>query len=274
MNRTRIGVGLGLLILAISSILFLTTPSLAALMAAALSLALWEWTRLCGIGDTLVRISYVTANMLVLVMLVWISDQDLLPLKLTAMIGACSWLGLAFWLRHFEFGRQQDALSTSLKLLAGSLICISTWCALVWLHQFSEAGPLWTLFALAIVWVTDSGAFFAGTRWGNRRLAPTISPNKSWEGFWGGLAAAVLLAISATPYLGLGWNQLWALILITVIASVMAVLGDLFESMMKRHSGHKDSGKLIPGHGGVLDRVDSILAALPVFVLCKIWVGI
>src|SRR5690606_38951069 len=109
---------------------------------------------------------------------------------------------------------------------------------------------------------------------GKRKLAPTISPGKSWEGVYGGLATTALLAIPAVPVLGLAWSQLPALWLVTLAVAAISVVGDLFESLMKRHSGVKDSGDLFPGHGGLMDRLDSILAALPVFVVGKAWLGL
>jgi phosphatidate cytidylyltransferase len=125
-----------------------------------------------------------------------------------------------------------------------------------------------------LVWAADTGAYFVGVRMGKHKMAPRISPNKSWEGFWGGLAGASLVAVFAVKLLGLGWDDLPVLVFLTIIAAMMSVAGDLFESLLKRHSGHKDSGRLIPGHGGMLDRLDSLLAALPVFMVGKLWLGL
>ena len=131
-----------------------------------------------------------------------------------------------------------------------------------------------TAYALLIVWVADSGAYFVGVRFGKHKLAPRISPGKSWEGFFGGLFATLLLAAAMLPWLGLQWSSLPALMLLTAVTSLISVVGDLFESLLKRHAGAKDSSDLIPGHGGMLDRIDSLLAALPIFVLGKVWLGL
>ena len=130
------------------------------------------------------------------------------------------------------------------------------------------------MFALLIVWVADSGAYFAGVRFGKNKLAPRISPGKSWEGFFGGIAATVVLAVLSFSILGLAPASLPALLLLTVVTTLFSVAGDLFESLLKRHAGAKDSSHLIPGHGGMLDRVDSLLAALPVFMLGKALLGL
>ncbi|MBC7657234.1 MAG: phosphatidate cytidylyltransferase, partial [Frankiaceae bacterium] len=157
---------------------------------------------------------------------------------------------------------------------AGSLSVIPAWAALCWLHMTGANGPDWALYALLIVWLADTGAYFVGVRFGKHKLAPRISPGKSWEGFAGGLLATTLLAVGALPVLGLAWNLLPSLLLLTLVATLFSVAGDLFESLLKRHAGAKDSSHLIPGHGGVLDRLDSLLAALPIFAVGKFWLGL
>ena len=151
---------------------------------------------------------------------------------------------------------------------------IPAWAALCWLHGSGPAGPAWSLFALFIVWIADSGAYFVGVRFGKHKLAPRISPGKSWEGFAGGLVATLLLALACAPLLGVAWTDLSLLLLLTAVTALVSVAGDLFESLLKRHAGAKDSSQLIPGHGGVLDRLDSLFAALPIFVAGKQWLGL
>src|SRR5699024_7397069 len=152
------------------------------------------------------------------------------------------------------------------------------WCALGLIHAGEPNGHRWLLLALAIVWAADTGAYFAGRRFGGklfkeRRLAPRISPNKTIEGLLGGLLAAVAGGVVFAPLAGAAASQLPAVALVALLAAGFSVLGDLFESLLKRHAGVKDSGNLIPGHGGLLDRLDGVLAALPVFAVGKIWLG-
>ena len=273
-RRQRITTALFLAPLPILGVLFLPTPWLAAAVAAVLLAGLWEWTAFAGVEDTLPRTAFLTANALVMAALIWGGGPSLFTLKLLSLVGVLWWLLVPLWLARPQAAAADTDLNRALKLLAGSLCVIPAWCALGWLHAGDPLGPRWTLFALAIVWVADSGAYFAGSKFGRRKLAPRISPGKTWEGVYGGLAASVLLAAAAFALLGLGWTSLPALALLTVATAAVSVVGDLLESLMKRHSGMKDSGSLFPGHGGVMDRLDSLLAALPVFVVGKAWLGL
>jgi len=274
MSRVRILTGLVLAPIAVMAVLWLPTPWLALASAGLLLAGLWEWTRLTGLSEAMPRLAYIAANGLLIAALAWAAGPHLFALKAAALLGAGWWLLSLAWLWRFEFAQADRGRYRMLKLVAGSLAAVPAWASLVLLHQVPEYGPRWALFAVALVWAADSGAYFVGVRLGRRKLAPRISPNKSWEGFWGGLAGASLVAVLGVKGLGLGWADLPALVLLTLVAAVMSVAGDLFESLLKRHSGHKDSGRLIPGHGGMLDRLDSILAALPVFVVGKLWLGL
>jgi phosphatidate cytidylyltransferase len=273
-RRQRVTTALLLAPLPIAAVLWLPTPWLAAAVAIVLLAGLWEWTSFAGIEDTLPRTLFLTANALLLVALVWGGGPSLFTLKLASLIGVLWWAVVLLWLSRPSFGTGDTQAARGLKLLAASLCVVPAWCALGWLHAEDPLGPRWTLFAIALCWAADSGAYFAGSKFGKHKLAPSISPGKTWEGVWGGLATAVLLAAAALPLLGLGWGSLPALMLLTVVTAGISVVGDLFESLMKRHSGVKDSGDLFPGHGGVMDRIDSLLAALPVFVVGKAWLGL
>jgi phosphatidate cytidylyltransferase len=273
-RRQRITTALVLAPLPILALLFLPTPWLAALVAAVMLAGLWEWTAFAGLEDKTPRILFLTANALMMAALVWGGGPGLFTLKLVSLVGVVWWALVCLWLARPGFAKGDSQRARGLKLLAGSLCVVPAWCALGWLHAEGDFGPRWTLFAVLLVWAADSGAYFAGSRWGRRKLAPAISPGKSWEGVWGGLATSALLAALALPLLGLAWSALPALVLLTVLTAAISVVGDLFESLMKRHSGVKDSGALIPGHGGLMDRLDSLLAALPVFVVGKAWLGL
>ena len=277
-RRTRILAALVMLPVAVLGVLFLPSNLLAAAVAVLMIVGLWEWSALAGLEGRVARSAYLLGNALLLAALAWSAGPQLVPLKLVALGGVLFWLLVPLWLMNFEFASRDTAFARTLKLVAGSVAVLPAWSAVYWLHhgasgigQSGAKGPAWTLFVLAIVWAADSGAYFAGSRWGRRKLAPRISPGKSWEGLFGGIAGGAAFATIALPWLGLRWPQLPQLLMLTVVTVLVSVVGDLFESLMKRHAGAKDSSDLIPGHGGVLDRIDSLLAALPVFVLGKIW---
>jgi phosphatidate cytidylyltransferase len=259
---------------AIAAVLWLPSRFLAALVAALMMLGLWEWTLLAGLRDRLPRAAYLLGNALLIAALAWGAGRGLFTLTLVSVLGAAWWLLALLWLTRFDFAARDTAPARALKLFAGTACVVPAWAALCLTHASEPRGPLWTLFALALVWVADSGAYFAGSRYGKRKLAPRISPGKSWEGLAGGLVASLLLAVAATPLLHTGWDALPRLLLLTAVTMLVSVVGDLFESLLKRHAGAKDSSDLIPGHGGVLDRIDSLLAALPVFVVAKGWLGL
>lgn len=129
-----------------------------------------------------------------------------------------------------------------------------------------DISPL--LIACVCIWSNDTGAFLAGSSFGKTRLFPSVSPKKSWEGFWGGMLASVASAIILGYWVSSTPMPIWSLTLMGIIVSVAATWGDLFESMIKRQAGVKDSGCIIPGHGGILDRIDSMLFVFPaVYIL-------
>jgi phosphatidate cytidylyltransferase len=273
-RTTRIIAALLMAPAAIGAVLYLPTPMLAVLVAALMMLGLWEWALLAGLSELLPRAGYLLANALLMLALVWAAGPGLYTLKLVAVIGAGWWLLVLLWLRNFQFAASDNAGARAVKLLAGSFSVIPAWAALCWLHWSQPLGPRWALFAVAIVWAADTGAYFVGVRFGKHKMAPRISPGKSWEGFFGGIAATLVLALLARPMLHVGWPSVPLLLALTAVVGLISVAGDLFESLLKRHAHMKDSSDLIPGHGGVLDRLDSLLAALPVFLVTKMWLGL
>ena len=286
MTRTRVLAALLMAPIAIAAVLWLPTPWLVAVAAVVFLAALWEWFRLAEIDDTLARTILLLANLLLMAALVWASPTDsggsLVLFKLASVIGVVWWRVAMLWLRRPGFASDHDTHARVFKLAAGTLAVVPAWCALAVIHAgdaepgglpLVPQGHVWVLVVLLMVWAADSGAYFAGRRLGKRKLAPVISPNKTVEGLAGGLVAGVLVAVVVAPLAGASLAQLPLVALVALVAVIFSVIGDLFESLFKRHAGAKDSGSLIPGHGGILDRIDSVLAALPVFAVGKIWLG-
>lgn len=270
--KQRILTALILAPLAIGAVLFVPTSAFLVLAAALLLLGLWEWTRLIGISTRAKRAAVLAAHAAMFAALAWRGWPGLFPW--IVLLGVLWWLLATLWLGRMRFASAATPVNRWLKLAVGTLLIVPAWCGIALLHSEGELGPAWTLFALGIVWVADSGAWLFGSRIGGPKLAPTISPGKTWAGFWGGLGCVVVLGVVAVPVFGVGWSQAPALVAATVLAGLASVVGDLFESVIKRHSGAKDSGYLVPGHGGVLDRIDSVVAAVPVFTIAKDWLSL
>ena len=146
----------------------------------------------------------------------------------------------------------------------GVVILIATITAMYALWQMSA---WWLMYVFLLVWCADSGAYFVGRKFGKRKLAPNVSPNKSIEGLIGGLVTSALVAVVVAVQMGYSVTTLVLFLALSAVTTLASVLGDLFESMLKRRAGIKDSGTILPGHGGVLDRIDSLLSATPVFAL-------
>lgn len=251
--------------------IFLLPPSWFALLAALVFVVgAWEWSRLAHFTGAARAGFALTFTVLIVLCGWWIGFQRLEPSQVEArsgMIGALAvlWWLFATWLvksypAHASFWSKRWE-----QTLMGLLVLIPTWAALVYLR--GEPRGEWLILILMVsVACADTGAYFVGRRWGRHKLAPAVSPGKSREGFFGGFAASLLFALVLALVLGGGPH--WWLLVLVVPASLASVMGDLLESMLKRQRGIKDSGMILPGHGGILDRIDSITAAAPVFALC------
>ena len=246
--------------------LFGLSGGLFALFTAAIVLqAGWEWTNLAGIRHRDNRLLLVGVLALAMLML-WLSGAALAAWPL--WLGVAGWLANLYWVVHYpERGAQWQ--SPARRLLMGLWVLLPAW---VGLNVLRDTGAVWLLFVLLLVWCADIGAYFAGRAFGRRKLAPRVSPGKSWEGVAGGLVATAALAVLFASWQGLGLGGGLALLLATLVVTLVSVLGDLLESMLKRFRGIKDSSALLPGHGGVLDRIDSLTAALPLFALLMLGV--
>jgi len=183
-----------------------------------------------------------------------------------AYTGLALWLLVLVSLLIYRYSGRWPLLMRSFAFALSSVmiwICIIT---LVFVHGFHPQGPWILIYLLTLVWVADIGAYFAGRRFGRHKLAPGISPGKTWEGVGGGVALNIVW-ISLVFYWVQGWGMAYIeFLLLGLLTSAISVVGDLYESILKREAGMKDSGRILPGHGGVLDRVDSVIAASPVYV--------
>lgn len=257
-----------LLVLVLGAVLF-AAPPLAAVVAFGIiaGVAAWEWAGLMG-QEPPARWLFGLLTLFFCWQLYGVADRMFVPMFVLA---AVFWaLVVPLWLR----GRWTFAGNDFAGYAVGLGVIVSTWAAMVTLQAES---PWLLLAAMALVWVADIAAYFAGRAFGRRKLAPAISPGKTWEGVAGAVAGvlvygAVLLAV--TPLASRVSLPAGGMIAILGVLTALSIVGDLFESLLKRQSGIKDSSQLLPGHGGVLDRIDSLTSTLPVVALMvTLWRG-
>jgi len=217
----------------------------------------WEWSAFLRLAAAPQRGAYV-ALVALLLPAVWLITATPEGRNVVLSAAVLWWLGALGWIVFAP--RSVTAWSAG---LAGVLALVPAWLALVRLREIEPQprGAQWVLFALLLVWVADSGAFFFGRRYGRVRLAPDVSPGKTWEGVLGGVAVSALVAVGGSVWFGVPLPVFVPLCLAVVGFSIV---GDLTESLLKRFAGLKDSGTLFPGHGGVMDRIDSVTGAAPV----------
>jgi phosphatidate cytidylyltransferase len=226
-------------------------------MTAVVLAGAWEWSAFLKLRSRAARVLYVAAVAACLAAMWQLTLAE--PRCLLVLLVALAWWVIALLWVIFA-PRRAAPWSAG---LAGVLALTPAWVAMVRLRVDVPHGEQWLLFALCLVWAADIGAYFAGRAFGRIRLAPQVSPGKTWEGVLGGLALAALVALWGSRWFAVPVIQLLPLCLGVVAFSIV---GDLTESLLKRFAGLKDSGTLFPGHGGVMDRIDSLTSAMPVLL--------
>ena len=254
----------------VAAVIWLPSDYLALAIAGVMLLGAWEWSLLAGLSRTGARLLYL---LLVCVAIggLWRFESPLIVL-LVLGVACLWWLLQAFRLLRVRQVDRKRGFSLS-QAAAGLLVLIPAWLALLTLHRQGDGGYALVLFLLVLTWVADTLAYFAGRRWGRHKLAPLISPGKTTEGAYGAMAGALLCGALLAWQLADSPGQGIALVGLCLVTAILSILGDLRESLLKRQRGAKDSGSLLPGHGGVLDRIDSLTAAAPVFAVGILWLG-
>lgn len=267
--KQRVITGVILAAVALAAVLWLPPLPLALLLGLVVLAALWEWGALADLR-LVPRIAYCAVGAAAMVALaVGGGLLELVPRAAVAygvfVVAALWWVVALLWVTRFPASAERWG-STPMRSVMGYLALLPAWFALLYLRELPQGIGL-ILFLVALVACADIGAYFSGRALGRRKLAPRVSPGKSWEGFWGGLSSSLVFAAVV-------WWSAWtdrislpALLTVALATALASVLGDLVESMVKRQRGVKDSGSLLPGHGGVMDRLDSLSAASPVFAL-------
>lgn len=270
--KQRVITALLLTPLAIALILLAPSTWFGVVIAALCLLASWELTRLAGLRSRPLRAVLVTLCAIAFLLL-WLG-ADSTAGWIIIVAGCAWWLVALFWLRHFSFAATPTRENVTLKLIGGALVVLPAWTALMQLHRGQTSLHTWPLYALMLVWAADTFAYLSGRRWGTTKLAPSISPGKTIAGVYGALVGAGVVALVGGWWLGVRDFALIGLVVLALITVCFSVVGDLFESMLKRHANVKDSGTLFPGHGGAFDRLDGVFAALPFFALGKYLLGL
>jgi phosphatidate cytidylyltransferase len=260
-------------------VLTLSSQMLACFMGIFVVLGAWEWAGICGWHSFILRGVYAMAVSLALLMLYLLGNWELgienWELIMTILLLALLWWLVAlYWILRYQQGDSLIPTEPSIKALLGLFILLPAWLALLVLHGYDELeGGQWVLFLLVLIWAADSGAYFAGRQWGKIKLADRISPGKTWEGVAGALLTSSIVSLAFALFNSMSLMTLIFFMLLCLLTVMVSILGDLLESLFKRSVGIKDSGQILPGHGGILDRIDSLTSAAPIFVIGLITLG-
>jgi len=257
-------------------LLFLPQPLFSAFVATVVLIGAWEWSNLSGFKSLGARVGYLLVQAVAMLLLALYIGLIQLGTAIEpqhsaqvasryghVLLTGCTWWAVALlWVQGYPSSSVLWA-KPILRALMGFFVLLPAWVGFSYVRMQPDGAWL-VLMIVAVVASADIGGYFVGKRFGRHKLAPRVSPGKTWEGFAGGVAANILLALLLWWLTG---SSLLAILSLIVPTSLVSVLGDLLESMVKRERGVKDSSALLPGHGGVLDRMDSLTAAAPVFAL-------
>ena len=246
----------------ISAVIFLPTQMFAILLAVIICVAAWEWAACAGFNAMPQKIVYVSLILLCLIAcLIFLQKQWIL---LIIACGLIWWLIAMFLVTRYQMNKNINLTSSTIKAMIGVIILVPAWLSLILIHLKTSGGSL-MIFLFFLIWLADSAAYFSGRRFGSKKLASNVSPGKSWEGVYGALLVSLLFGASYAFFTDMKFMVAVNFILLALFTASFSILGDLVESMFKRMAGVKDSSNILPGHGGVLDRIDSLTSAAPVF---------
>jgi len=265
--KTRIITGIILIILAVLAIWFLPDNLFSLLSGILFLLVAWEWANVSPLKNIFLKIFYVFGAACILILLYSYRISHFIWLWADFILAV--WSVVAIW--QYNFSKKSFGIQfVFIKWLFGWILLPAAWLAMNIL-RLEPYSPAWLFFGLVIIWVADSGAYFVGRVYGKHPLAFRVSPKKTWEGFWGGFIFAMIAGIIGFYFFNIPFRQWFGDALIILLVIIFSVVGDLLESLLKRQANLKDSGTLLPGHGGLLDRLDGVLLALPLFALGSIY---
>lgn len=284
MLKQRLITAVVLIPLALAAIFLLPLAWFGVVVTAVLVLAAWEWSALMGVSKKLTRLAYTLLNTVILAALYWLTpfediwQQDgIVDGLFYVVFTAGLWWLLAIVL-VFNFPRSKVLWCKSCAFVGvfGVLVLVPAWAALMALRSLHyDSNPLFgaftVLFVFVLIWAADVGAYLTGKQFGKHKLMPAVSPGKTLEGLVGGVLLAIAAMIIVAQLISLPNELALSFYGLGIVTVLVSVFGDLNESMFKRCAGVKDSGSILPGHGGILDRIDSLTSALPIFLLGYLW---
>ncbi|MGK0296905.1 MAG: phosphatidate cytidylyltransferase [Gammaproteobacteria bacterium] len=272
MLKQRVLTALLLVPVMLIGVLYIKTSGLAAFLGVIVSIGAWEWTKFAEIKRVIFRICYVAVVVVALSVSFYFKEE---PWSIfVTYIGALWWLIAFASIVAVEKKLYTFTKSTLITLFIGLLVLVPAWQSIILIHgRTAGDGPMQLIFLLLLIWTADISAYFTGRKWGNKKLSPTISPGKTWQGAIGGIIACFFLALIFGIKTQLHVYDIIIFLTLTSLTVMVSIIGDLFESLMKRRVNLKDSGNLLPGHGGVLDRIDSLSAAAPFFLTTMLLTG-
>lgn len=247
-----------------------TLPAFGLALGVFVVLGVFEWIRLIKFeSSSSQQYSYVALIVMSMIASLALMQSDFL-FFLFLSISVAWWLVQISQLHSYTGETGVDQSKSLQHLWSGAMLLVPTWASLIFIHQDASNGPQLVLFLMILIWTADSGAYFSGRKFGKNKLMPLVSPGKTKEGAYGAFVASAIVAVIGGFWLELGFFQFVFFILLSMVVVVFSIGGDLLESVYKRKAEMKDSGTLLPGHGGVLDRIDSLMSASPAFAL-GIW---
>lgn len=270
MLKQRLLTALLLIPAAIAGVVYLPSSIFSLLLALIVFLGAWEWAALSGLRQNWQRMAYLAVTALVMVISASVLDT---AAEMTSFMGVVIfvWLLLIVWMALIRSLVERAPVIRWGQAVTGLGVLVPSWLALSVTHE--QFGGAFVLLLFAFIWMADSTAYFAGKYLGKHKLVPVVSPGKTWEGAWGGVISGFVVAILGATLLG-QHGAIASFMVLGFVIVVFSIAGDLFESVQKRWAGVKDSGALLPGHGGVLDRIDSLTSTAPLYWLGLVLIGV
>ncbi len=271
MLKQRVLTALVMSLILVLAVLKLPTLYFAMFMTVVIALGAWEWAKLSGYKNPATRIVYAALIACLCGFLYRYADVALK--QQIVLLSVVCWLFGFACIIAYQKGFSSLPRQPFIRAFMGVLVMIPAWLSVIMLHSLQGKGLRLILFLFVLIWVADSAAYFAGRRWGKNRLANRVSPGKSWEGAIAAIVASLLVGFGYAIWQEMDAYRILSFSVLSIIIVICSIMGDLFESLVKRTANIKDSGTLLPGHGGIMDRIDSLTAASPIFFMGLLWLG-